>query len=134
MAKRVLSDIVGQRWYMSFDGDDPGADTIEILRPDPDRKGAYVGPLAQILIGLQFEGDHGESILGMTGEDGLVAQCVHLLPEIARLILAASKLGEKPDTENIVEVATLGDALRQAIDHREDENTGGMSRVFLELV
>ena len=129
--KRKLADITGQRWFMRIDDMDSFPDTVQILRPDPDRRGAFIGPIAEVRVGLAGEDDDGEMCLLMPGEDGLVAYAVHLLPAIAKIIIEASELTDRDKGDNVARIAHAARALIDAIDGRDEELAAGLNSVMV---
>ena len=80
---KTLKDLASEQWRMIVD---VGENTIDVCRPDPDRRGAWVGPLATVKVGMTEEDDDGDEVFDMTASDGRNAVAVALLPQFAGLV------------------------------------------------
>jgi len=80
---KTLKDLADQQWRMIVDVSE---NTIDVCRPDPDRRGAWVGPLATVNVGSTEEDDDGEEVFDMTASSGRDAVAVALLPHFADLV------------------------------------------------
>jgi len=65
-------------------------DEYDINKPsicysDPDRRGAFVGPLAEVHVGATVENEDGDEVLELDGADGRNLYSVACLPHFAEL-------------------------------------------------
>jgi len=105
-----------------------------ICYPDPDRPGAFVGPLAKVPVGATVENDDGEECLELDASDGRNLYAVACLPHFADLfrwiVSRYSALGVSENDEYNAFVDELKDRvdwIRECIDERDTEiaATGG---------
>lgn len=78
-----------KQWFALFDKHE--MDVAELVRRDPEIKGAWVGPLIKVPIGISEEDDDGQQCACFDeGEDGVTLFLAMHLPHIADLLLWAN--------------------------------------------
>lgn len=81
-----LRDLATEDWRIQCSSDDAEA---QIVQPDPDRRGRWVGPLATIPMGCTEMCDDGEGdydVILLDNQDGRNLFAVAALPQFARLV------------------------------------------------
>lgn len=106
-----LSD---EDWRILVDEFDVNEPTI--CYPDPDRRGAYVGPLAKIPVGCTVENDDGDEVLDLEGADGRNLFAVACLPQFAELVRWIRAERAKIDQPSPLPIEALMRFLRQLLE------------------
>lgn len=105
-----------------------------ICYPDPDRRGAYVGPLVRVQVGATVENEDGDECLELNGADGRNLYAVACLPHLAALCswidrnYASLGVSENDEFNKFAdELKARVDWIRALIDDRDMElaATGG---------
>ena len=121
----TFDDLAREDWLI-MQGDDITEPTIGYR--DSSRRGAYVGPLAKVMIGCTIENEDGVECLDLEGADGRNLYAIACLPQFAELFrwiaTRYEKLGVSRDNEFnqfVDELKDRVDWIRACIDDRTDE-------------
>lgn len=82
--RRKLCDLAASQYRFLVNEHD--INDVEIMRPDKESRGCFIGPLATIPVGYTEENDEGDEVLDLTGEDGMILYAVAALPFFAELV------------------------------------------------
>ena len=123
---RNFDSLADEDWRILVDEYEINEPTI--CYPDPDRRGAFVGPLAKVPVGATVENDCGEECLELDGADGRNLYAVACLPHFADLFRwIASRYSTLGVSENdeynefADELKDRVDWIRECIDERDME-------------
>lgn len=119
-----LSELAREQWRVMVDEHD--INEVELVRPDPDHRGAFIGPLARVMVGLTVENDEGEEVLDMTARDGRTVAMLAALPFFAELVCFIRDNDGGDVTRFIREVKRRAQWLSEAIDERDEEMGPGV--------
>lgn len=86
---KPFDSLADEDWRIMIDEYDVNEPTI--CYPDPDRRGAFVGPLAKVHVGCTVENDDGDEVLDLSGASGRNLYAVACLPQFAELLRWAKK-------------------------------------------
>lgn len=121
-----FDSLADEDWRILVDEYDINEPTI--CYRDPDRLGAFVGPLAKVMVGATCESDNGDECLVLDGDDGRNLYAVACLPQVASLFRwIECKYAELPVSENgeynafVDELKDRVDWIRECIDDRNAE-------------
>ena len=99
-----------------------------ICYPDPDRRGAFVGPLVKVHVGATVEGEDGDEVLDLEGFGGRNLYAVTCLPKFAKLFkwidsqIYALGVSENDEYNKFVDdLQSRVDFIRSCIDDRDME-------------
>lgn len=97
-----------------------------ICYPDPNRRGAFVGPLAKVPVGCTVENEDGDEVLEIEGADGRNLYAIACLPQFAQLFKwiddQYSNLGVSGDDEYnrfVDELKTRVDWITACVNERD---------------
>jgi len=89
-----LAKVAEWDWRMHYDpSEDPNI--VLFLAPDRRRRGAWIGPLVNVPMGMTTRDDDGEEMLDLEGVDGALLYAVAAVPQLARLVTWAHEAIEK---------------------------------------
>ena len=119
-----LSELAREQWRVMVDEHD--INDVDIVRPDPQQRGAFIGPLAEVMVGLTVDNDEGEEVLDMTTRGGRTVMMLTALPHFAELVCFIRD-ADAGDAERFIrEVKRRAQWLSEAIDERDEEMGPGV--------
>ena len=135
--KDTLRTLAEEEWRIQID--DIDYNEAFIVRPDKERRGTWIGPLATIHLGMTTSDDNGDDAIDLDCQDGRNLLAILLLPQFAELITWAddemSRIinqiggGELPDAF-LRDLKKRVEWLRGAVDQRGEIITGGITSVM----
>ena len=123
---KKFDSLADEDWRILVDEYDINEPTI--CYRDPDRWGAFVGPLAKVMVGATYESDDGDECLVLDGYDGRNLSAVACLPQFASLFRWIERkhpeLGVSENDEYnafVDELLNRVHWIRECIDERDAE-------------
>lgn len=137
--RTTFDKLANEDWQILVDEHDINQPTI--CYPDPDRRHAFVGPLALVPVGSTVENEDGEEVLELDGADGRNLYAIACLPQFAELFRwIDAKYAELGVSENaeynsfVDDLKSRVDWIRDCIDDRDMEIGVGGPIGFIRFI